>query len=470
MRTSTDDGATWSAPVRVNDDATTRSQFLPYVALDPTTGTVAVGFHDCRNDNGVPGPGGTNTIPNDDAEYYGTFSTDGGATWAPNRRLSGGFSNAAAAANGIDFGDYVGLSAFAGKLYAMWADNANCDGTNPNGTLHQFDLYANPLVLTGGTPSPTPTASPTPTPTPTASPTPTATATATPCVGDYTITQIGGSIVPGTTDIGNHGDDTVTTIALPFPYALYGTTFTSVNLSSNGNAQFMTTDTAFTNQCLPWTTHNYTIFPYWDDLYLVNSGFGIFTSVSGTAPNRIFNIEWRAQYFPGSGSANFELRLYEGQSRFDVIYGTVDNGNTSATAGVQRDDTTFVQYFCNGAGGAATGGQSYILQPCGTPSPTPTATATSYRDRHTDCNRNADCNCDGNTDRNSNSYVHAIPTATPRPTPTPRPHPHQGHVRPHRLVRNGKHRVGNLIRKAGMKSRNAEFLLNGWRIPGLPDS
>ena len=336
MRTSTDDGATWSAPVRVNDDATTNSQFLPYVALDPTTGTVAVGFHDCRNDNGVPGPGGTNTIPNDDAEYYGTFSTDGGATWAPNRRLSGGFSNAADADNGIDFGDYVGVSAFAGKLYAMWADNANCDGTNPNGTLHQFDLYANQLMLTGGTPSPTPTASPTPTPTPTASPTPTATATATPCVGDYTITQIGGSIVPGTTDIGNHGDDTVTTIALPFPYNLYGTTFTSVNLSSNGNAQFMTTDTAFTNNCLPWATHNYTIFPYWDDLYLVNSGFGIFTSISGTAPNRIFNIEWRAQYFPGSGSANFELRLYEGQSRFDVIYGTVDNGNTSATAGYRE--------------------------------------------------------------------------------------------------------------------------------------
>ena len=159
MRTSTDDGATWSAPVRVNDDATTNSQFLPYVALDPTTGTVAVGFHDCRNDNGVPGPGGTNKIPNDDAEYYGTFSTDGGATWAPNRRLSGGFSNAAAAGNGIDYGDYVGLSAFTGKLYTIWADNANCDGTNPNGTLHQFDLYANPLMLAGGTPSPTPTAS-----------------------------------------------------------------------------------------------------------------------------------------------------------------------------------------------------------------------------------------------------------------------------------------------------------------------
>ena len=155
MRTSTDDGATWSAPVRVNDDPVgpIRSQFLPYVTLDRTTGTVAVGFHDCRNDNGVPGPGGTNTIPNDDAEYFGTYSTDGGATWAPNVRLSGGFSNADASNNGIDFGDYVGESAHAGKLYLVWADNANCDGTNANGTLAAFDLYADTLVLPGATPT-----------------------------------------------------------------------------------------------------------------------------------------------------------------------------------------------------------------------------------------------------------------------------------------------------------------------------
>ena len=250
----------------------------------------------------------------------------------------------------------------------------------------------------GGTPTPTPTASPTPTATATASPSPTPTATATftptptatatftptptptststptPCIGPYVINQISGSIVPGTTDIGNHGDDTVTTIALPFSYTLYDQTFTSINLSSNGNAQFTTTDTTFTNQCLPWITHNYTIFPYWDDLYLVNSGFGIFTSISGTAPNRVFNIEWRAQYFPGSGSAGFELRLYEGQPRFDVIYGTVTNGNTSAAAGVQRDNTFFTQYFCNGSGGAATGGQSYVYIPPPCPTPTPSAT------------------------------------------------------------------------------------------------
>src|SRR6184192_1378722 len=226
----------------------------------------------------------------------------------------------------------------------------------------------------------------------------------------YVITQIGGSIVPGTTDIGNHADDLVTTIALPFSYTVYDQTFNAINLSSNGNAQFTTTDILWVNSCpLPWTTHNYTIFPYWDDQRTdVNPGCagfpggtcGIFTSVTGSPPNRIFNIEWRTVYFSNTSQhANHELRLYEGQSRFDVIYGTVDQGNTSATAGVQRSDTAFDQYFCNGSGGGATGGQSYIITPCGTPTPTPTATATATS--------------------TPTATATATPTATVAPSPTP---------------------------------------------------
>ncbi|MEO5952614.1 MAG: hypothetical protein ABIQ44_09140, partial [Chloroflexia bacterium] len=189
VRTSTNSGTTWSAPVRVNDDPTgvIRSQFLPYITLDRSTGTVAVGFHDARNDNGVPGSGGTNAIVNDDSEYYATYTTDGGATWAVNKRLSGGFSNDNAAGNGVDYGDYVGQDAYGGKFVGMWADNANCDGTNPDGTLHAFDLYMGIMQLpTGGTPTPTttgtvPTATPTRTSTSTPLPTNTPVPTATPC-------------------------------------------------------------------------------------------------------------------------------------------------------------------------------------------------------------------------------------------------------------------------------------------------
>jgi hypothetical protein len=249
----------------------------------------------------------------------------------------------------------------------------------------------------------------------------------------YDIAQIGGSIVPGTTDIGNHCDDCVTTIALPFPYTLYDQTYNAVNLSSNGNAQFTTLDAAFTNVCLPWTTHDYTILPYWDDLYTLNSGYGIYTSVTGSAPNRIFNIEWRTQYYPGTGTANFELRLYEGQTHFDVIYGTMTNGNTSATSGVQKNNTTFDQYFCNGSGGAATGGQSYTLQLC-TPSPTPTATATATATPTATATATATFTPTPTATATATATPTATATVPPTPTPTatvtppPTPTPTPGQI------------------------------------------
>ena len=54
---------------------------------------------------------------------------------------------------------------------------------------------------------------------------------------NYTLTQSSGaSIVAGATDVGNHGDDVVTTITLPFAYTFYGQTFNNAALSSNGDA------------------------------------------------------------------------------------------------------------------------------------------------------------------------------------------------------------------------------------------
>src|SRR5439155_8472542 len=46
VRYSDDGGATWSGGVRVNDDRTVNSQFLPKISLDPTTGNLAVVWHD----------------------------------------------------------------------------------------------------------------------------------------------------------------------------------------------------------------------------------------------------------------------------------------------------------------------------------------------------------------------------------------------------------------------------------------
>jgi hypothetical protein len=141
VRHSDDNGATWSEPVRVNDDATVNSQFLPKIALDPTSGKIAVVWYDARNDLGTGGAGDTDGAANDDAQFWGAFSTDGGVSFTPNIQISAGTSNSHDSGNGIDYGDYTGLSFYAGIARPAWSDNSNSTDTNPDGALHQLDIY-----------------------------------------------------------------------------------------------------------------------------------------------------------------------------------------------------------------------------------------------------------------------------------------------------------------------------------------
>jgi len=137
VRHSDDNGATWSAPVKVNDDSGGASHFLPRLALDQSSGNLAVTWYDTRND-----PANTST------EFWGAFSTDGGASFGPNFKISAGASNEAggdpppAGYPDLDYGDYTGSSFAAGMLYPIWADDSNSTGDNPNGTLSNFDVYS----------------------------------------------------------------------------------------------------------------------------------------------------------------------------------------------------------------------------------------------------------------------------------------------------------------------------------------
>jgi len=140
-------GATWTPAVRLNDDHTVNSQFNPAIAVDQATGDVAVSWYDCRNDLGLGGPGDTNGIPNDDTQIWATYSTDGGVTFAPNFQVSAGTSNAPDAQSFFDYGDYT-HAAFASHLfYPAWSDNSNSTGQNPDGRLHQLDLFTAKVVI-----------------------------------------------------------------------------------------------------------------------------------------------------------------------------------------------------------------------------------------------------------------------------------------------------------------------------------
>jgi hypothetical protein len=141
LQHSDDNGATWSAPVKLNDDNTANSQYDPAIALDQTTGDVAVSWYDTRSDLGTGESGDTDGIPNDDFQIWATDSTDGGATFAPNFQVSRGTSNAVDANTFFDVGDYTHAAFVGGTFWPAWSDNSNSAGGNPDGTLHQFDLY-----------------------------------------------------------------------------------------------------------------------------------------------------------------------------------------------------------------------------------------------------------------------------------------------------------------------------------------
>jgi len=148
VRYSDDNGATWSDGLRVNDDNTTNSQFLPKIALDQTTGDIAVVWYDSRNDLGGGGTGDSDGIANDDAQFWGAFSTNGGVSFTPNIQVSGGTSNSHVSGNGIDYGDYTGLSFVGGIAHPAWSDNSNSTGTNPDGAYHQLDIFTAAVPVT----------------------------------------------------------------------------------------------------------------------------------------------------------------------------------------------------------------------------------------------------------------------------------------------------------------------------------
>lgn len=102
--------------------ATTLSQFLPRVAIDQTSGKLAISWYDCRAD-------GNNNL----AQYFSTISEDGGVTFAANKQISVGQSSDDRDPNAFDYGDYSGLAFHGGVYYPVWADNPNSTATNPDG-------------------------------------------------------------------------------------------------------------------------------------------------------------------------------------------------------------------------------------------------------------------------------------------------------------------------------------------------
>lgn len=106
---STDGGDTWSQPIRVNDDNTSRHQFFNWLAIDQATGVLYCIFYDRRN----------TTLNNTD--IFVARSADGGLTWQNFKVSETSFNSSSS----VFFGDYSGITAYQGRVYPIWTRGDN---------------------------------------------------------------------------------------------------------------------------------------------------------------------------------------------------------------------------------------------------------------------------------------------------------------------------------------------------------
>ena len=104
MSRSTNGGTTWTSPIKVNDDNTTRHQFFVWSTIDPSTGHLWFVFYDRRNTTGAA------------TDVYVAKSTDGGDTFENFKVSESPFTPTA----GTFFGDYSNIAAWNGKIYPFW--------------------------------------------------------------------------------------------------------------------------------------------------------------------------------------------------------------------------------------------------------------------------------------------------------------------------------------------------------------
>jgi hypothetical protein len=165
---STDDGLTFSAPHKVNDDPVNPSKWHWFGTFSVApNGRLDAVWYDTRN-----------AANNTDSQLFYSFSTDAGVTWAPNAAVSAAFTPFEGYPNQNKIGDYITIVSDATGGNVAYSATFNF---NASRNQHEEDVYYVRVSPSGGgTPTPTPTASPTPSATATATATATPTATSTP--------------------------------------------------------------------------------------------------------------------------------------------------------------------------------------------------------------------------------------------------------------------------------------------------
>ena len=139
---STDQGSTWSAPIRVNQDSPGlgKQHFFPWISCDPVTGNLCVIYYDDRN------------VSSTECETWISYSYNAGDTWTDIKVSDVAFTPTPIPGLAFSyFGDYLGVTSRNMIAYPVWTDNRNGNaltyvspvnlGPAPNQPYVAYDSY-----------------------------------------------------------------------------------------------------------------------------------------------------------------------------------------------------------------------------------------------------------------------------------------------------------------------------------------
>jgi hypothetical protein len=171
-----------------------------------------------------------------------------------------------------------------------------------------------------------------------------------PAADEYGYTCAAGprSFLATSTTLALSGDDSNRDVSLPFPFTLYGESYSQVWVNTNGLL-------IFAPQGFPWydpheipSVHyspSSAVYGFWSD-WEVDALASVRTGITGSAPNRRFVVEWRNVVHRQNSSArvSFQVVLHETSNQVSVAWkdigGNALERGADAVVGIENVDGT----------------------------------------------------------------------------------------------------------------------------------
>lgn len=139
-------------------------------------------------------------------------------------------------------------------------------------------------------------------------------------------------------------DITQTSIPLGFNFPFCGSSYSQVSVCSNGWLSFANTSTtSLSNGSSSLSGITPAIMPLWEDLS--GSGGSAYYQTTGSAPNRVFTMEWlnwKWNYNASGATISFQVKLYE-DGQIECIYrqesGSIVTSSGGASIGIAASST-----------------------------------------------------------------------------------------------------------------------------------